>query len=687
MSRRQTYLDSASSADYQRLQHTISMLSMEASRKQHAAFGRSYAMESAPSHFQPGFSMDAWNAFEAQNAYQPVTPEYYEAPSYFPEAPLEALKTPFRRSPLASPSLPNGHGLEDPSCALSTTSAGSVPSASSSSVGSPYSGHIHNVTFPDSWPETHMGLGLGPAVMSGDGVFGDFGQAGMEAEMFYAGDKLSNTFVGKSSLIPWTREFIGSALPSSTRTKANSQTLDPALIQPSFKGQMATFGEEQQHFALMHSPGFHSPSAIPSPNPHQLQFSHNAHMPSGLGSPFPPSGLFVQQQSMPLERRSSISSDRSGQSLQRSVSAASEIDEEGRERGRCPHPECGRLFKDLKAHMLTHQSERPEKCPIVTCEYHFKGFARKYDKNRHTLTHYKGTMVCGFCPGSGSSAEKSFNRADVFKRHLTSVHGVEQTPPNCRKRSPAAGARKTNFTDVTAKCSTCSSTFSNAQDFYEHLDDCVLRVVQQEEPSEAINQRRLAEVADDEDVKQTMDRNSLPVKTEMIATSMDDEESSDDDEDEETAFNIRSGKSKAKVPSSRVILGSGNAISKSTRPANSARAGLTFSKGGIPVVAKGRKKKNYPPSWGIPMDKMKYKKRVLCAYDGPRRLLKDEMMLSSEYEVRVQLDDGNAYVTDLDIETLKRAEAFHAATDEERGPWMPDNLHVDGDAMLEELMA
>jgi serine/threonine protein kinase len=72
------------------------------------------------------------------------------------------------------------------------------------------------------------------------------------------------------------------------------------------------------------------------------------------------------------------------------------------EKGCCPYPECGKVFKDLKAHMLTHQMQRPEKCPIQTCDYHSKGFARKYDKNRHTLTHYKGVMVCGFCPGSGS---------------------------------------------------------------------------------------------------------------------------------------------------------------------------------------------------------------------------------------------------------------------------------------------
>ena len=164
--------------------------------------------------------------------------------------------------------------------------------------------------------------------------------------------------------------------------------------------------------------------------------------------------------------------------------------------------------------MLTHQSERPEKCPIVTCEYHHKGFARKYDKNRHTLTHYKGTMVCGFCPGSGSAAEKSFNRADVFKRHLTSVHGVEQTPPNARKKSPTAASAKqvlNSSADVAGRCSTCSAMFNNAQEFYEHLDDCVLRVVQQEEPSEAINEQHLAGVANDLAVRQTLERHMLPV--------------------------------------------------------------------------------------------------------------------------------------------------------------------------------
>jgi hypothetical protein len=167
-------------------------------------------------------------------------------------------------------------------------------------------------------------------------------------------------------------------------------------------------------------------------------------------------------------------------------------------------------------------------------------------------------MVCGFCPDPGSAAEKSFNRADVFKRHLTSVHGVEQNPPNSRKKSPTTTVKTmTGYPhDATGKCSTCSAMFSSAQEFYEHLDDCVLRVVQQEEPSEAINEQRLAEVADDQDVQETLDRHliprgsSIPTRNEVVFNGDEDDEEVEDPKDAggdeswsaSTAANPRSGK-------------------------------------------------------------------------------------------------------------------------------------------------
>ena len=86
------------------------------------------------------------------------------------------------------------------------------------------------------------------------------------------------------------------------------------------------------------------------------------------------------------------------------------------------------------------------------------------------------------------------------------------------------------------------------------------------------------------------------------------------------------------------------------------------------------------------------KKRVMTVWDGQRRLAKDDMMLSSDFEVRVPLPRNNgvrdntisplsagsgsgsgSWVTDLDVQTLRRADGFHMATEEERGPWMPTN--------------
>ncbi|KKA29379.1 hypothetical protein TD95_004032 [Thielaviopsis punctulata] len=187
----------------------------------------------------------------------------------------------------------------------------------------------------------------------------------------------------------------------------------------------------------------------------------------------------------PTDVRPPLVSNASGTALSSPRSALSNLPyvpaKTPENRTRCPFPDCGRVFKDLNSHMLTHQEQRPEKCPIESCEYHTKGFARKYDKNRHALTHYKGTMICPFCHGTGTGYEKAFNRADVFKRHLTSIHHVEQAPPNSRR--PLAGASRAppanNHSTVNpeAQCSICQGRFTTAQEFYEHLDECVLNEI------------------------------------------------------------------------------------------------------------------------------------------------------------------------------------------------------------------
>ena len=104
---------------------------------------------------------------------------------------------------------------------------------------------------------------------------------------------------------------------------------------------------------------------------------------------------------------------------------------------------------------------------------------------------------------------------------------------------------------------------------------------------------------------------------------------------------------------------------------------MTLSKGGVPLVVQGRRRrKHYPSSWGSSTDQMKMKKRVLCVFDGPRRLWKDDMMLDNEHEVRVRIGDGSSYVTDLDELTMTRSEAILNATDEEKGPWDQDDVDI-----------
>ncbi|KAK3073077.1 hypothetical protein LTR53_005654 [Teratosphaeriaceae sp. CCFEE 6253] len=145
----------------------------------------------------------------------------------------------------------------------------------------------------------------------------------------------------------------------------------------------------------------------------------------------------------------------------------------------CPIATCGRFVKDLAVHMMTHQMERPEKCPVPSCEYYDRGFARKYDRDRHVRTHYNGTILCGFCPGAGTTAETSFSAADVFKRHLTAIHPAEQAPPDARPK--AKTSQKANIStegrEGSNSCTICDVVFTAAQDPMDHLDECVLQAV------------------------------------------------------------------------------------------------------------------------------------------------------------------------------------------------------------------
>ncbi|KAI3316518.1 hypothetical protein HD806DRAFT_552245 [Xylariaceae sp. AK1471] len=91
----------------------------------------------------------------------------------------------------------------------------------------------------------------------------------------------------------------------------------------------------------------------------------------------------------------------------------------------------------------------------------------------------------------------------------------------------------------------------------------------------------------------------------------------------------------------------------------------------------GRKnRQNYPSSWGFDEGSMTMKKRVLTVFDGPRCLTTDDMMLSTEHEVRVKLSDGRSYVTDLDVNSMRRAEGFLNATPQENSSWLFNDMRL-----------
>lgn len=290
----------------------------------------------------------------------------------------------------------------------------------------------------------------------------------------HRGGKASGDWPPMTILKDWMKEVRQSV-------DVNDQDSDSGEDDSDFKQQSEIISPQSNR----RSPTLEAPRLAPAPPP-LLRGIHPYPLATQTPSVLMPTPLEISSLTTPTTINFQNSPGSNPMTSYAGIASSTRSDDSpASNRNRCPHPQCGRVFKDLAAHMLTHMEERPEKCPIESCEYHTKGFARKYDKNRHALTHYKGTMVCPFCPGPGTAYEKAFNRADVFKRHLTAVHNVEQTPPNSRKQigpngsttSSSREGRGTSQGGASAKCSICSSQFSTAQEFYEHLDDCVLNVI------------------------------------------------------------------------------------------------------------------------------------------------------------------------------------------------------------------
>ena len=82
-----------------------------------------------------------------------------------------------------------------PPALISTASNPSIPSASSSTVGSPYSGPVNMVAQDEYNTAMSHGLGVFPTIVGQDGF--DFANSGFETELPIGHEKLNGNFVGE----------------------------------------------------------------------------------------------------------------------------------------------------------------------------------------------------------------------------------------------------------------------------------------------------------------------------------------------------------------------------------------------------------------------------------------------------------------------------------------------------------
>jgi hypothetical protein len=125
---------------------------------------------------------------------------------------------------------------------------------------------------------------------------------------------------------------------------ANGHTPDPSILHPQYSARPSP--------ATQSSDVYQAPTYPGSPTLSHLSHLSKSPRPVKQGSQSPYLNSHYNAYPYPPPRRQSIQSFSSQDNFS---------SEESREKGRCTYPDCGKVFKDLKAHMLTHQNERPEK--------------------------------------------------------------------------------------------------------------------------------------------------------------------------------------------------------------------------------------------------------------------------------------------------------------------------------------
>jgi hypothetical protein len=201
------------------------MLALEHSHQQRH-FAQPFGVDSGLHDSYTDFSMNSYSPFDSMHSFTPLPYSTYDHPSFYVDTPPESFKSEMHQSsPLNGSLKPSSHhSSELPPSTLSH----SIPSASSSTVGSPYSGHAQSLSHQESWVNPHEGLGLSPALVSQEAFYHGFVGSELDSELtFGSHDKLSDDFVGECANISSARKRAGALFPG--KFSSSSVSLQPSL--------------------------------------------------------------------------------------------------------------------------------------------------------------------------------------------------------------------------------------------------------------------------------------------------------------------------------------------------------------------------------------------------------------------------------------------------------------------------
>ncbi len=173
------------------------MLAFEHSQRE-TLFQQSYFLSGNVQAPYPDLEMNSYHLYEPMANFHPLPFPYYDNPTFFAQAPVQPTKLQMVR-PTSSDTIAYMAPQNS-----SDMAPGLASSASSSTVGSPYSGpvhadRIHNPAKICDSDAFSQGLGLLPTIVHQDSYNHDFVGVSFDAEQPIGHDKMNTDFVGESA--------------------------------------------------------------------------------------------------------------------------------------------------------------------------------------------------------------------------------------------------------------------------------------------------------------------------------------------------------------------------------------------------------------------------------------------------------------------------------------------------------